>query len=80
MRNQDTFSKNLYVVVWAGCTIPLSGRSFDNEEEAIEMFKVWIDQPGIRIERMMAAFVFDTLFTKTTFEKYIDENNRKSGS
>lgn len=57
----DTFSKTLYVVAWAGCTIPLSGRSFNDYDVALEMYNAWKGSPGLRMERMRGVFVFDTM-------------------
>ena len=78
MRNQDTFSKTLYVVAWASCTIPLSGRSFEDEDEAILMAHAWKDADGLRIERMRAAFVFDTRYNKQNLEKKFQELGKSS--
>jgi len=64
MRKPDTFTKTIYIVAWAGCKIPLSGRTFYSEEEALKMAEAWVDHSGIRIERMRAAFVLDTLMNQ----------------
>ena len=77
MRKPDTFTKTIYVVAWAGCTIPLTGRTFETIDLAEQMFEVWMDKPGIRIERMRAAFVFDTFVTK---EKYLKNKQKAAQS
>lgn len=61
MNEVDAFSKTLYVVAWAGCTIPLSGRSFGDYDIALRMYKAYKGEPGLRIERMTGIFVLDTM-------------------
>lgn len=69
MRNRaDTFHKTIYVVAWAACTIPLSGRTFQDYDEAMKMFKAFLGRPGLRIERMRAVFALDTVLTEKKFQ------------
>jgi len=76
MRKPDTFTKTIYVVAWAGCEIPLSGRTFYSEDEALKMAAAWVDHSGIRVERMRAAFVFDTFLNQEKILEKLGKNSQ----
>lgn len=57
----ECFTKTMYVVCWAGCTIPLSGRSFDDYDKAVKLFNAGKGQQSLRIERFRGVFILDTV-------------------
>jgi len=70
----DTFTKILYVVVWSGCTIPFSGRNFEDFDAALSMAEAWSDKDGIRIEVMKAKFEFATMMNQKKILQKISKN------
>jgi hypothetical protein len=59
--NIECFLKTMYVVCWAGCTIPLSGRSFEDYDAALKLYRAGQGEPSLRIERLRGLFILDTV-------------------
>lgn len=52
MADKDIFIKVEYVVAWAGCKIPLRDRTFQNYDEALDLYELAKGQPSRRIEEV----------------------------